>query len=80
MAIRFNCDICTLEIEETDRVRVQIPFARVADICPSCMNGLKLSIELAKVGPHWEQIASLHKQVFSERMKNLRAKHGVAKR
>lgn len=79
MSVKFNCDICQKLLKLEQRTSVKLSFVAVEDICPTCKDGLKLSIELAKVGPHWEQVGVLHSAIFSARMKHLRERNGLAK-
>lgn len=74
MSINIKCDICKTEVAMKDRVIADFKDGRIKDICPTCKDGLKSCIELAKVGPFWGEVKKLHDLVFSQRMEHLRKK------
>jgi len=80
MSITIKCDICSSELGASERVLADLPQCGVKEVCSSCMEGLRYCIELAKVGPFWEQVTNLHESIYSKRMTHLRNKHELGKR
>jgi len=80
MSITIKCDICDKELGASERTLADLPQCGVKEVCPTCLDGLRYCIELAKVGPFWEQAKTLHKNVYSKRMTHLRNNNELGKR
>lgn len=64
MAVEYKCDICKAEVLQKDRERIQL-FG-MSELCGHCKYGLKLAIDLMRVGPFVSHIDELHKRVFNK--------------